>query len=388
MMSKTAYSGATIITADGVLIDHVLVVDGSLIVAIPPAGHIPPDCAHTTLPGGWLAPGFIDVQVNGGGGVLLNDHPTLEGLAAIADAHLQYGSTGIMPTLISDDLHIVEQAIAAVDAAIEAQIPGVLGLHIEGPFLNVEKRGIHDAGKVRTLDDASMTLLTQPGRGQRMVTVAPELAPAGAISRLRQAGIIVCAGHSLATYDQTVAALDEGLAGFTHLFNAMTQLGSRAPGMVGAALDDGRGMFGLIVDGEHVHPATLRIALAARGTDSAMLVTDAMPTVGAQSDRFRLGQRAISAQGAACRAEDGALAGTNLDMATAFANAVQMLGVSVSAASAMASLNPAKFLGLDDKIGSLAPGRTADFVHLDADLKLQAVWRGGRLIDKDKTGAL
>jgi len=288
-MNKTAYSGATILTADGALIDHALVIEGPLVSAILPEGDIPADCRRETLSGGWLAPGFIDVQVNGGGGVLFNDHPTLDGIAAIAQAHLRYGSTGIMPTLISDDLDVVDRAIAAADAAIEAGLPGVLGLHIEGPFLNSEKRGIHDAAKFRVLNEQAIARLTQPGRGRRVVTLAPELAPPGAIRRLRQAGVIVSAGHSLATYDQTVAALDEGLSGFTHLFNAMTQLGSRAPGMVGAALDDRRAMFGLIVDGEHVHPAALRIALASRGIEGAMLVTDAMPTVGSNSDRFRLG---------------------------------------------------------------------------------------------------
>jgi len=343
------------------------------------------DCRRETLAGGWLAPGFIDVQVNGGGGVLFNDHPTLDGIAAIAEAHLRYGSTGIMPTLISDDLDVVDRAIAAADAAIEAGLPGVLGLHIEGPFLNPEKRGIHDAAKFRVLDEEAIARLTQPGRGRRIVTLAPELAPPGAIRRLRQAGVIVCAGHSLATYDQTVAALDEGLSGFTHLFNAMTQLGSRTPGMVGAALEDRRAMFGLIVDGEHVHPAALRIALASRGIEGAMLVTDAMPTVGSNSDRFRLGQREIVAKGSTCRAKDATLAGSNLDMATAFANAVEMLGVSVPEASAMASLNPARFLNLDHKVGALSRGRSADFVHLDPNLGLRAVWQAGRLIDRQVT---
>jgi len=210
-----------------------------------------------------------------------------------------------------------------------------------------------------------------------MLTIAPELAPPGAIRRLTQAGVLVCAGHSLADYAQTKAALDEGLAGFTHLFNAMTQLGSRAPGMVGAALEDQGSYFGLIVDGIHVHPASLRVALAARGGRGAMLVSDAMPSVGSGADHFYLGGQRIAVQGTACRADDGTLAGSNLDMATAFANAVTLLGLSPGEASVMASGNPAKFLGRAGEFGNLSVGANADLVHLDAAWKPKKVWLRG-----------
>jgi N-acetylglucosamine-6-phosphate deacetylase len=376
-MKRIAFCGATLIQPDGPLEGHALLVQEDRIVAILPDSEVPRDCHRETLDGGLLAPGFIDIQVNGGGGVLFNDHPTREGMVAIAAAHRRFGSTGIMPTFISDDLGAVAQAIAAADDAVAAGEPGILGIHVEGPFLNSGKRGIHDARKFRTLDDSALDLLTKEGPARKMVTLAPELAPPGAIARLVKAGVIVCAGHSLATYDETRQALIEGLAGFTHLFNAMTQFGAREPGMVGAALEDRNSCFGIIVDGEHVHPASLRVALAARGWQDAMLVTDAMPTVGSLINHFSLGGRLIHVDGDACRADDGTLAGSNLNMAKAFANAIRMLGLPPAAASAMASGNPAGFLGRRNEMGALSPGLRADLVHIGTNLELKRVWLSG-----------
>jgi N-acetylglucosamine-6-phosphate deacetylase len=376
-MTRTAICGASLITPQGVLENHALVMEDGRIAAVLPTSELPQGARREVLPGGFLAPGFIDVQVNGGGGVLLNDHPTVEGMEAIAAAHRGFGTTGLMPTLISDDLKVVETAINAADAAVAVGVPGVLGLHIEGPFLNADKRGIHNAGKFRVLNDEALALLMRKGPAQKMLTLAPELAPAGAIKTLTDAGVIVCAGHSLATYDEAVAALRNGLAGFTHLFNAMTQLGSREPGMVGAALDDRQSRFGLIVDGVHVHPAALRIALAARGPEGAMLVTDAMPTVGSASKTFMLGDQLITAVGSACRAADGTLAGSNLDMATAYANAIRLLGATPFTASQMASENPAAFLRMNRERGALVPGLRADLVHLNDQFDLTRVWIAG-----------
>ena len=377
-MTALALTGATVVGPDGLLPGHAVIVEDGRIAAIVPEDALPRGCRETRLDGGLLLPGFIDTQVNGGGGVLLNDEPSVAGMAAIAAAHRRFGTTAMTPTLISDELEVVRQAIEATEAALDQGVPGVLGLHIEGPFLNADKRGIHDAARIRVLDEAALTLLTRPTRGRRIVTLAPELAPPGAIRALTAAGVIVMAGHSLATYDQIRAALDEGLAGYTHLFNAMTQLGSREPGMVGAALSDRRGYFGLIVDGVHVHPATLRVALAAGGADRALLVTDAMPTVGSASDRFKLGDREIVVRDGSCRAEEGTLAGSNLDMASAVRNTVTMLGVDVTAASRMASGNPAWFLRLKDGYGAIAPGLRADFVLLDDRLQVRQVWSGGQ----------
>ncbi len=380
-MKATAITGARLILPEGVVEGHALLVEEDRIAGIVAEDAIPEDAEVQSVDGGYLAPGFLDVQVNGGGGVLFNDQPTRPGIAAIAAAHLKFGTTGLMPTLISDDLAVIAAAITAADAAVAAGDPGVLGIHIEGPFLNSAKRGIHDADKFRRLDDEAMELLTRRGPARKMVTLAPELAAPGTIRRLTEAGVLVCAGHSLANYAETKTALSEGLAGFTHLFNAMTQLDSREPGMVGAALEDRESYFGLILDGIHVHPASLKVALAARENRGAMLVTDAMPTVGSKSDHFMLGSKRIHAEGSACRADDGTLAGSNLDMATAFANAVAMLGLSPATASMLASGNPAKFLGLAREIGSLRVGLKCDLVHLGADWKAKSVWLAGVRMD-------
>jgi len=376
-MSPVALIGATPVCPARLLPGQAVLIDGGRIQSLTPHDQLPRGYARIELDGGMLLPGFIDTQVNGGGGVLLTDAPTLEGLAAIAAAHRAFGSTAVTPTLISADLGVVRRAIEATEAALAAGVPGVIGLHVEGPFLNPAKRGVHDPAKLRTLDAEAIDLLMAPTRGRRIVTLAPELAPPGAIRALSEAGVLVCAGHSLAGYDAVMAALDEGLAGYTHLFNAMTQMESRAPGVVGAALSDRRGFFGLIVDGLHVHPASLRVALAAGGLDRAMLVTDAMPIVGAAGDRFRLGELEIRVEDGACRTADGTLAGSSLDMASALRNAMTMLGVDVVTASRMASGNPAAFLRLGGERGTIAPGLRADLVHLDAAMTVRQVWVGG-----------
>ncbi|WP_423828212.1 N-acetylglucosamine-6-phosphate deacetylase [Sphingomonas oleivorans] len=374
---QVALAGARLVTPGGVREGAALLVSGDRIAAIADEEDVPADIRTVRLDGGWLLPGFIDTQVNGGGGVLFNDQPTLEGVRAIAAAHRRFGTTGLLPTLISDDLSIVEAAMTAIDEAIDAQVPGVLGIHIEGPFLNVAKRGIHDSGKFRRIDDRAFALLTRPSHGIRLLTLAPELAPPGMIRALGEAGVIVSAGHSMAGYEEVRAALAEGLRGFTHLFNAMTPLGSREPGMVGAALEDRASHFGLIVDGHHIHPATLRIALAARGTDGAMLVTDAMPPVGSALARFELMGREIRVTDGMCLGDDGTLAGSALDMASALRNAMDMLGLPITVAARMASGNPAAFLRIDGETGAIAPGLRADLVHLDEDRRVVETWIAG-----------
>jgi N-acetylglucosamine-6-phosphate deacetylase len=380
-MTATALTGAAIVTPDAVLQGHALLIEGERIAGIVPLDAVPADAERIRLGGGWLLPGFIDTQVNGGGDVLFNAMPTVAGIRAIAAAHRRFGTTGLLPTLISDDLSVVEAAMDAVDEAILAGEPGIMGIHVEGPFLNVDKKGIHDASKFRALDPAAVALFSRPRPGIRMVTLAPELAPPGAIRALADAGVIVAAGHSMADYDQTRAALAEGLHGFTHLFNAMTQLGNRQPGMVGAAIEDRVSRFGLIVDGHHVHPTTLRIALAARGIDGAMLVTDAMPPVGGVEKDFTLmGRRIHLAEGMVTGA-DGTLAGSALTMAQAVRNTMDLLGHSLAEASLMASGNPAAFLGLTRRTGAIAPGLAADLVHLDEDRRVTGTWIAGQRSD-------
>jgi len=352
----------------------VLIEDGRIAALVPLA-----DCPATIDPeflDGDLVPGFIDLQVNGGGGVLFNDEPTIEGIEAIRRAHRGFGTTGFLATLISDELEIIDKAMRAVEEAIRRGVPGILGIHIEGPFINAQKRGIHDERKIRRIDDAAVELLSSLRTGVTLVTLAPELSPPPLVERLAERGVIVAAGHSAASYDEMRSALDSGVSGFTHLFNAMSQLSGRAPGVVGAALDS-YSWCGIIVDGFHVHPASLRIALSAKGPDNLVLVTDAMPTVRSDKAQFMLGDQLIRLEDGRCVAEDGTLAGSNLDMAKAIANAQDQLGIDLEVAISMATKNPARVLGLADVIGEIRPGLKADLVLLNAEGSVIRTWISG-----------
>ena len=376
-MSTVALHASRVLTPAGFQPEWCVLVDGGLIIDVMPSGECPAHLQQRELDGD-LLPGFIDLQVNGGGGVLFNDHPTVDGIVVIGEAHRRFGTTGFLPTLISDDLGTVERAIRAVDAAMERGIPGVLGIHIEGPFLNPAKSGIHDASKFRSLDEKALDLVASLRHGRVLVTLAPELAPPGAIRALVDRGVVVAAGHTAATYDDVQKAFAEGLSGFTHLFNAMTQLGSREPGTVGAALEDRPSWCGLIVDGHHVHPASLRIALAAKGAGRLVLVTDAMPTVGSDQRFFRLAGQRIECDGDRCTASDGTLAGSNLNMAAAVRNAVRLIGVDLATAVRMASEVPASVMGLTAERGSIRAGMRADLVMVDAGTDVIETWISGQ----------
>lgn len=342
---------------------HAVVIDGSKIAAVLPARNLPAAMTRKTLPrDAWLAPGFIDAQVNGGGDVLFNDDPTREGIAAIAAAHRTFGTTGLMPTLITDTPEKMRAAASAFDKASQMN-PGVLGIHFEGPFLSPEKPGVHDGGLIRMATPEDEEFLTEPRNGVTLVTLAPERAPAGFISRLARSGVRVSLGHSMATYAETQAAMAEGLTGFTHLFNAMRPLASREPGPIAAALETSGVWFSIIADGLHVDPAMLRLSL--RGAASPMLVTDAMPPVGGERPVFMLQGREVRVHGGRCTRTDGTLAGAALDMATAVRNCVRLLDTPIEDALRFASTEPARFLGLGHKLGRLAPGYRADMVALN-----------------------
>jgi N-acetylglucosamine-6-phosphate deacetylase len=376
-MTVHSFTNGHIVTPAGVLDAATIDVESGIITALTAEGR----ADATDLAGGWVMPGFIDTQVNGGGGVLFNDTLTVAGIAAIGAAHRRYGTTAFLPTLISDTPEVIAQALDAVDAAIEAGVAGVIGVHIEGPVINVARKGIHDATRFRTLDDAMLALLSAPRRGRVMVTLAPELVPAEHIAALVAAGVRVSLGHSNASYDEARAGFAAGVTGVTHLFNAMSPLLHRAPGVVGAALEDDQVWCGIIADGFHVADAVLRVALRARPADRFMLVTDAMPCVGAASKDFVLQGQPIRVEGGRAVGIDGTLAGSDLDMTGAVRHAVHRLGVDPAAAAAMASTNPAAFLGLSAERGSLAPGRHADWVQLDADFLPVVTVIGGALPD-------
>jgi N-acetylglucosamine-6-phosphate deacetylase len=374
----TAFTNGRVLTETGFANDCALLVQDERIVALAaPKDPLVRTAGHLVdLSGQMLLPGFIDLQVNGGGGVLFNEQPTVESIRAIGAAHRRFGTTGFLPTVISDDLDRIERAMQAAERAV-AEVPGVLGVHVEGPFLNHERKGIHDSSKFRLLDERAFRLLTSLARGRTLVTLAPELTTPAMIARLHAAGIIVSAGHTDGSFAQIVEALEHGLTGFTHLFNAMSPFTSRQPGAVGAALDDDESWCGIIVDGHHVAPASLRIALKAKGADKLMLVTDAMPSVGAEDKSFMLQGRPISVADGICVDQDGTIAGSDLDMASAVRNSVKMLRVDLPTAVRMASHVPATFLGLGDQLGKIAPGYRADLVQANDQLEIIDSWIGG-----------
>ena len=357
-----------------------VLIEGEHIVAVVDPEQVPADIgASYDLEGGTLIPGFIDLQVNGGGGVLFTAAPTVDSLRTIGAAHRQYGTTGFLPTLISTRFDVMREAVSAVAEAIAIGTPGVLGLHLEGPFLSPERKGVHDAGKFCQLDQTGLDILTSLQVGSTVVTLAPELTSPQMISRLVEEGVIVCGGHSGATYAQTRDALAQGLSGFTHLYNAMTPLQSREPGMVGAALEDDDSWFGIIADGHHIHPAAFSVAVAAKKRGGALLVTDAMPTVGSPDTSFILdGKTIVASEGRVTNAE-GTLAGSDLNMLSAVNNAAEFARLDWFEAVRMASLYPARALGLERELGAIRPGFRASLLALDSAHRIRASWINGAM---------
>ncbi len=325
---------------------------------------------------GLLAPGFIDIQVNGGGGVLFNDSPTLDTLRTIAAAHRKFGVTGIMATLISDSREKTAAALDAVSAAFDAGVGGLIGLHLEGPWLSEPRRGVHPAANLRALDETDLIMLTARRGFPLMVTVAPERVSAEDIATLVSEGVRVSLGHTAADAATVEAALAAGATCFTHLFNAMPAMESRNPGPVGVALAHADAFTGLILDGIHVHPLTARAAFNAKTARRLILVSDAMATVGSdRADMSLFGETVGLSQGA-LRTPSGTLAGAHLNMSHAVRNALAMLKASEADALRMATLTPAEFLGIEDR-GRIAPGARADFVLLDQRFQPQGVWING-----------
>ncbi|MEQ8936823.1 MAG: N-acetylglucosamine-6-phosphate deacetylase [Amphiplicatus sp.] len=352
-------------------------IEGGRIVSVGPIGAVPRDAARHDLNGARLLPGFIDIQVNGGGGVLFNDAPTVETIRHIAAVHRRFGVTGLLPTLISDDLDVVAAALRAVDDAIASGVPGVLGVHIEGPFLSTDRKGVHDPSKFLDLTENHLELLKPLNHGVTLMTVAPEKTTPNIVRRLTERGIIVSLGHTDASYEQTRAALDSGATGFTHLFNAMSPLSAREPGVIGAALEDQQSWCGIIVDGRHVATPALNIAFRAKPLEKFILVTDAMPTVGMKDKAFTLQGRKITVKDGVCITEEGTLAGSDLEMTRAVRNAAAFDSVGLANAVNMATINPATFVGLDREVGRIAAGCRANLIAVDDDLNVLESWIDG-----------
>ena len=375
---RSALVNGRVLTAEGLVSGTVVLISGSRIEALTNLEDSRcRDAVRVDLQGQLLLPGFIDVQVNGGGGVLFNDDPSLESIRAIGAAHRRFGTTGFMPTLISDDLDTIGQAIAAVQSALDSGVPGVLGIHIEGPFLNWARRGVHDEKHLRLLESGLVSLLCRLRSGRTLLTLAPEMTTTDMIAALAAAGVLISAGHSNATYTETTAAIAHGVRGFTHLFNAMARLEPRQPGIAGAALYDTGTWCGIIVDGHHVDPVMLKLALRCKRHDRFMLITDAMPPVGSSLSSFVRQGKTITVADGVCSEANGTLAGTALDMATAVRNAVSLLDLNIAEAARMASEYPAEFLGLGAELGRIAPGYRANLTLLNDELKVQRTWIEG-----------
>jgi len=330
---------------------------------------------------GTLAPGFIDVQVNGGGGALLNADTSVECIETIGSAHAKFGTTGFLPTLITDDIEVMRRAADAVAASITRGSAGVLGVHFEGPHLSIPKKGVHPQSHIRRISDAELEVFCRDDLGIKLVTLAPENVSVEVIKALVDADVKVCLGHSNADYEMVVAALEAGATGFTHLFNAMSPFGSREPGMVGAAIESRDAWCGLIVDGHHVHSAAAKVAIYAKPRGKVMLVTDAMPPVGLDSEAgFELFGTQVIRQGDRLNALTGELAGCVLDMAGAVRNTVNMLGIDLDEAIRMGSLYPAQFLNIDKSQGQLSVGSRADFSLLNHHIKVEQTYIGGKRV--------
>lgn len=379
-----ALVGARIFDGEQFFDQHALIMDGDRFGELVPEGRLPSSCQTVELDGGMLAPGFVDLQVNGGGGVLFNNRPSVETLNRMTRGHRSQGTTSLLPTTISDSPANLAACIEAVKAG-QAVNPGILGMHIEGPFFSEVRRGVHRADYLRPLQDTDVDcLVTLAGELRVLLTLAPEMVQPGQVRRLAEAGIRVSAGHTNATHAQVVAAIDEGLGGFTHLYNAMSPMQGREPGVVGTALSHHGTYAGIIVDGYHVHPGSVRLAWQSKPRGHLYLVSDAMATVGAREPWFDLyGERITEQEGRLINAE-GRLAGSAIGMMDAVRTTVEQVDIPLDEALRMAARYPAEYFGVADCLGFIRPGYRADLVHFSDELTVHSTWLAG---DNDQQDA-
>lgn len=380
MTAPTAITGARIFDGDLWHDGSALLIEDGKVAAIAALRDVPAGARIVPMDGLSLVPGFIDIQVNGGGGVLLNEQPDVEGIRTICAAHARFGTTALLPTLITDSREVTATTIAAGLAAREARVPGFLGLHLEGPHLSVARKGAHDPAFIRPMEQADLDRIIAARRGLDVLltTLAPENATNDQIGALHAAGVTVSLGHSDSGYETAAAAVEAGARMMTHLFNAMSQLGNREPGMVGAALDLGHLNAGLIADGYHVHPVSIGAALRAkRGPGRIFLVTDAMSPIGTDMTSFFLNGREIFRERGRLTLADGTLAGADIDMASCVRYMRDTVGVELEEALRMASLYPAEAIGMTGRKGRLTHGHDADFAVIDGGVNVVATWIGG-----------
>lgn len=380
MSAQTAISGARIFDGDLWHDDRVLLIADGKVAGIVGHDEVPPSVARKNMNGARIVPGFVDLQVNGGGGVLLNEQPDIDGIRTICAAHARFGTTALLPTLITDTREITIRTIAAGVAASQARVPGFLGLHLEGPHLSIARKGAHDPNLIRPMepDDLARTVEARGKLDALLMTIAPESVTNDQIDALTQAGVTVSLGHSDSTYATVTAAVSAGARMMTHLFNAMSPLGHREPGMVGGALDLGHLNAGLIADGFHVDPISIGVALRAKkGPGRIFLVTDAMSPIGTDMTSFALNGRVIYRKEGRLTLADGTLAGADIDMISCVRFMHERVGLELEEALRMASLYPAEAIGMTGRKGRLTHGHDADFVALDDHLGILATYIGG-----------
>jgi N-acetylglucosamine-6-phosphate deacetylase len=380
MSDLLAITGARIFDSATWHDDAALLIEFGYVAGIVPAGEIPANAERVELDGGMIVPGFIDLQVNGGGGILFNNDTSLDAIRTICAAHAQFGTTALLPTLITDTAEVNEKAIAAGLAAEAARVPGFIGLHLEGPHLALSRKGTHDPALIRPIDDSDLARLKRAAETlpNLICTVAAETATPQQIAVLSEAGAVVSIGHSDADYATAMAAFEAGATMSTHLFNAMSQMGNREPGVVGATLDSPQAFAGLIADGIHVHPASIGAALRAkRGPGKIFLVTDAMSQTGTDIQTLTLNGRTITRADGALRLADGTLAGADLDMIDAVNFMVDTIGLDFDEVLRMASLYPAEAMGIEATYGTLQRGAVGSFAHLSDGRQVKATWIDG-----------
>ena len=375
-----AFINADIYTGSEVITDKALMVDEGKVVGFSSADLLDNSVEVVDLGGASLVPGYVDLQVNGGGGVLFNEEPTLDGLSSIVEAHRHLGTTALLPTFITGDQRAMEHAIDTVRQAIASEMHGVLGIHLEGPTLNPERAGVHNKALIRRVDP---DWLVDHLRGlPSIVTLAPEMVEPGYIRALKAGGIRVAIGHSNATGDEADRAVDAGASLITHLYNACSQLTGRQPGVVGIGLARREVAVSCIADGHHVSYRSLEVAIRAKAPGKFLLVTDAMPVVGSAVSEFVLEGLHISMRNDRCETEDGTLAGSALTMAKAVQNCVRHIGVPKDEALRMATRYPAEYFGVQRSFGSFAIGSWADSLVLDNELNIREVLVRGRSVSR------
>jgi N-acetylglucosamine-6-phosphate deacetylase len=377
-MTLTAITGGRIFDGREWHDGKTLVVEDGHVAAL--SNAVPPGARRIDADGALVVPGFIDLQVNGGGGAMFNSEPTPEGIATIAKAHARFGTTKLLPTLITDNREITAEARKAGREAAARNIPGFLGIHLEGPHLSVSRKGAHDPKLIRPMEPDDLDALRQyrAEAGLLLTTLAPESTSHVQVRALKQAGVTVSLGHTDTTCANALTYFEAGARMSTHLFNAMSPLGHREPGLVGATIHSGTAYAGIIADGFHVDPVAMGVAMRAKqGPGKIFIVTDAMSTIGTDDTGLLLNGRQIYREGGRLTLADGTLAGADIDMLSSVLFVHHKLGFPLEEAIRMASLYPAEAMGVGDRHGRLLPGYAADFILLEPSLSIRSVFIDG-----------